>query len=275
MAVICLLVDGLGLRLDWIWLNQSDQPAGLVPRPGTRGVMFINEEAMDAPTPAPQTSGPQTSGPQPPAPPTTAARTPGPTEVGHVQPQSPAQRQAEFELQVRPYFPQLHQAALRMTRNASDAEDLVQETLAKAYVAFHQFTPGTNLRAWLHKILANTFVNSYRKTKRQPVLTPSSELPLGWQAGTGALAPVARSAEAEVLDRIGDSEVLAALRELPTDFRTAVYLADIEGYPYREVAAMMGTPIGTVMSRLHRGRDRLRRALAAYGPQGRSAPATA
>jgi RNA polymerase sigma-70 factor, ECF subfamily len=182
-----------------------------------------------------------------------------------------AERHAEFERLVGPYLAQLYPAALRMTRNTSDAEDLVQETLAKAYVAFHQFTPGTNLRAWLHKILSNTFVNSYRKTKRQPALATSDQ----WQAGTDAGAPVARSAEAEALDRMGDSEVLRALRDLPKDFRTAVYLADIEGYPYREVAAMMGTPIGTVMSRLHRGRDRLRRALAAYGPSGRSAPATA
>jgi RNA polymerase sigma-70 factor (ECF subfamily) len=161
-----------------------------------------------------------------------------------------------------------------MTRNASDAEDLVQETLAKAYTAFHQFKPGTNLRAWLHKILSNTFVNSYRKTKREPALAAAPESPDEWQQGTDP-SKVARSAEAEALDRLGDSEVLRALRDLPQDFRTAVYLADIEGYPYREVAAMMGTPIGTVMSRLHRGRDRLRRALAAYGPPGMSAPATA
>jgi RNA polymerase sigma-70 factor (ECF subfamily) len=189
--------------------------------------------------------------------------------------QSNSERQADFERQVRPYLAQLYPAALRMTRNTSDAEDLVQETLAKAYVAFHQFTPGTNLRAWLHKILANTFVNSYRKSRRQPALAASSDLQEDWQAGRDLLAPVVRSAEAEALDRLGDSEVLRALRDLPTDFRTAVYLADIEGYPYREVAAMMGTPIGTVMSRLHRGRDRLRRALAGYGPGGRSAPATA
>ncbi len=186
-----------------------------------------------------------------------------------------ASDQADFEQQVRPYLAQLYPAALRLTKNASDAEDLVQETLAKAYIGFHQFTPGTNLRAWLHKILANTFVNSYRKTRREPALAADPGLPDGWQQGNDAFAPVARSAEAEALDRLGDSEVLRALRDLPSDFRTAVYLADIEGYPYREVAAMMGTPIGTVMSRLHRGRDRLRRALAAYGPSGRSAPATA
>jgi RNA polymerase sigma-70 factor (ECF subfamily) len=187
---------------------------------------------------------------------------------------TPSDVQASFEQQVRPYLGQLYQAALRMTRNASDAEDLVQETLAKAYTAFHQFKQGTNLRAWLHKILSNTFVNNYRKTKREPALAAAPESPDEWQQRTDP-SQVARSAEAEALDRLGDSEVLRALRDLPKDFRTAVYLADIEGYPYREVAAMMGTPIGTVMSRLHRGRDRLRRALAAYGPPGMSAPATA
>src|SRR3984957_11621842 len=136
-----------------------------------------------------------------------------------------AYRQAEFERQVRPYLAQLYPAALRMTRNASDAEDLVQETLAKAYTAFHQFTPGTNLRAWLHRILANAFVNSYRKTRRQPTLTASPEFADDWQAGADAFGPVARSAEAEALDRMTDSEVLRALRDLPADFRTAVYLA--------------------------------------------------
>ena len=173
-----------------------------------------------------------------------------------------ADNRASFEQQVRPYLAQLHQAALRMTRNASDAEDLVQETLAKAYVGFNQFRQGTNLRAWLYKILSNAFVNSYRKTRREPALASGADAPDGWQQGDDAFAPVVRSAEAEALDRLGDSEVLRALRDLPTDFRTAVYLADIEGYPYREVATMMGTPLGTVMSRLHRGRGKLRDTLA-------------
>ncbi len=179
---------------------------------------------------------------------------------------------ADFERQVRPYLGQLHQAALRLTRNASDAEDLVQDTLAKAYVAFGQFTPGTNLRAWLHKILANSFVNTCRRRKREPVIAAAEHD--GWREAPD-FAPPARSAESEALDRLVDSEVLRALRDLPEDFRTAVYLADIEGYPYREVARIMGTPIGTVMSRLHRGRERLRGKLAAYGPAGRTAPALA
>ncbi|HUJ07656.1 MAG TPA: sigma-70 family RNA polymerase sigma factor [Streptosporangiaceae bacterium] len=180
---------------------------------------------------------------------------------------------SDFEQQVGPYVGQLYPAALRLTRNASDAEDLVQETLAKAYLAFGQFTPGTNLRAWLHRILANTFISAYRRKKREPLLAsgPDTE---GWQAHQDAFAPMAASAEAEALDRMADSEVLRALRDLPEDFRTAVYLADIEGYPYREVARIMGTPIGTVMSRLHRGRERLRTRLAAYAPAGPT-PATA
>jgi RNA polymerase sigma-70 factor, ECF subfamily len=188
-------------------------------------------------------------------------------------PQSP-DNGAAFEEHVRPYVGQLYPAALQMTRNASDAEDLVQETLAKAYTAFYQFTPGTNLRAWLHRILANTFISNYRRRRREPVIASPAERD-AWQAETGAYAPTVRSAEAEALDRLADSPVLIALRELPEDFRTAVYLADIEGYPYREVARIMGTPIGTVMSRLHRGRERLRIALASYAPAGWSATATA
>lgn len=188
-------------------------------------------------------------------------------------PPVPPDRHADFEKDVRPYLSQLYPAALRMTRNASDAEDLVQETLTKAYTAYGQFTPGTNLKAWLNRILANTFISAYRKRRREPVITPGADPADDWQTGRdhSALAP---SAEAEALDRMTDSDVLRALRDLPSDFRTAVYLADIEGYPYREVAAIMGTPIGTVMSRLHRGRDRLRRALGGYGPGTRSASAT-
>ena len=175
-------------------------------------------------------------------------------------------RKARFEQDVVPFMGQLYPAALRMTKNASDAEDLVQETIAKAYAAFHQFRPGTNLRAWLHRILANTFINGYRKRRREPAAALSADLQEDWHIGTDPLAPPARSAEAEALDRLADSDILRALRDLPEDFKVAIYLADIEGYPYKEVAEMMGTPIGTVMSRLHRGRGRLRDKLAAYGP---------
>ena len=176
-------------------------------------------------------------------------------------------RKADFERDVLPVMSQLYPAAFRMTKNSSDAEDLVQETVAKAYAAFHQFRPGTNMRAWLHRILANTFINNYRKRRREPVTTLGADLGDDWQGGIDRVGTPARSAEAEALDRLADSEILGALRDLPEDFRTAIYLADIEGYPYREIADMMGTPIGTVMSRLHRGRGRLREALVRYAPQ--------
>ncbi|HET9894724.1 MAG TPA: sigma-70 family RNA polymerase sigma factor [Streptosporangiaceae bacterium] len=180
---------------------------------------------------------------------------------------TPAARKSEFDAQIRPYLDALYLAALRMTRNPTDAEDLVQETLTKAYSGYHHFTPGTNLRAWLHRILANTFINSYRKTKREPAISPGADPGSDWQFGHDPLAGPARSAEAEALDKMTDSAALTALRELPDDFKTAIWLADVEGYPYREVAAMMGTPIGTVMSRLHRGRGKLRQQLATRAPK--------
>jgi len=160
-----------------------------------------------------------------------------------------------------------------MTRNHSDAEDLVQETVAKAYSALHQFTPGTNMRAWLHRILTNTFINTCRKRKREPSEALTMELAEDIQHRGDPLAPGPRSAESEALERLADSEVLSALRALPEEFRVPVYLADIEGYPYRDIASLMGTPIGTVMSRLHRGRSRLRKALEAYAPRVVPVPA--
>jgi RNA polymerase sigma-70 factor (ECF subfamily) len=169
-----------------------------------------------------------------------------------------------YERDVLPLADPLYMSAVRMTRNSADAEDLVQETLAKAYVNFHQFQEGTNLKAWLHRILTNNFINTYRKKQREPQRAGSEELE-EWQiAQAEAHASGFRSAESEALDRIPDSQVVAALRALPKDFRDAVYLADIEGYPYREIADMMGTPIGTVMSRLHRGRKQLRASLSEH-----------
>ena len=176
-------------------------------------------------------------------------------------------REARFEREVTPLMGQLYPAALRMTRNPSDAEDLVQETLVKAYAAFHQFRPGTNLRAWLHRILANTFINGYRKKRREPVQDLGADFQEEWHMGGNPLLPPTRSAEAEALEQISDSEILQALRELPADFRAAIYLADIEGYPYREIAEIMDTPIGTVMSRIHRGRAKLRERLARHAPR--------
>jgi RNA polymerase sigma-70 factor, ECF subfamily len=175
-------------------------------------------------------------------------------------------RDERFEQDVIPFMGQLYPAALRMTRNHSDAEDLVQETFAKAYAAFHQFKQGTNLRAWLHRILANTFINSYRKKRREPMQDLGAEFSDEWQTSNDPLAPAARSAEVEALERLADSDILQALRELPEEFRVAIYLADIEGYPYKQIAEMMGTPIGTVMSRLHRGRAKLRAQLASHAP---------
>jgi RNA polymerase sigma-70 factor, ECF subfamily len=176
-------------------------------------------------------------------------------------------RNARFERDVVPVMGQLYPAALRMTRNPADAEDLVQETVAKAYAAFHQFTPGTNLRAWLQRILSNTFINGYRKKRREPIQDLGVDFQEDWQTSNDPLVPPARSAEAEVIERLASSEILQALRELPAEFRVAIYLADIEGYPYREIAEMMGTPIGTVMSRLHRGRAKLRQRLLNYAPR--------
>ena len=179
--------------------------------------------------------------------------------------ESDDERTARFERDALPYLDQLYGAAMRMTRNPTDAEDLVQETFVKAFAAFESFTEGTNLKAWLFRILTNSYINTYRKKQRQPLQTGTDDLD-DWQMrhtqafATGQL----RSAEAEALDRLPNAVINDALGELSEDRRMAVYLADVEGFSYQEIADIMDTPIGTVMSRLHRGRKQLRALLEDY-----------
>lgn len=176
-----------------------------------------------------------------------------------------AEKRDLFEEQALPFIDQLYAAAMRMTRNPSDAQDLVQETFVKAFAAFKQFEQGTNLKAWLYRILTNTFINTYRKKQREPYQGTIDELE-DWQLGgaESTTAMSSRSAEAEAIDHLPDSAVKDALQSIPEDFRLAVYFADVEGFSYQEIADIMKTPIGTVMSRLHRGRRLLRELLTGY-----------
>jgi RNA polymerase sigma-70 factor (ECF subfamily) len=178
--------------------------------------------------------------------------------------------QAKFSELAMEYMPSLYTAALRMTRNPADAEDLVQETYLKAYRAFNGFTEGTNLKAWLYRILTNTYINAYRAKKRRPEESDIDDLEnfylyrrLGGLEGASA----GRSAEDEVLDHFTETEVKEAIEALPEQFRMAVLLGDVEGFSYKEIAEILDVPIGTVMSRLHRGRRALQKRLYEFGRQ--------
>jgi RNA polymerase sigma-70 factor (ECF subfamily) len=176
--------------------------------------------------------------------------------------------QATFADVAMEHMPSLYTAALRMTRNPADAEDLVQETYLKAYRAFGSFQAGTNLKAWLYRILTNTFINAYRAKKRRPEQADVEDVEdfyLYRRLGGLEAAAAGRSAEEEVLDHFTDDEVKHAIESLPEQFRMAVLLADVEGFSYREIAEILDIPIGTVMSRLHRGRRALQKALFEFG----------
>lgn len=190
--------------------------------------------------------------------------------LGSVTPTDPAEierakLERRFTRDAMPYLDQMYGAAMKMTRNPQDAQDLVQETFLKAFTGFAGFTEGTNLKAWLYRIMTNAYINTYRKRQREPHLGAVDELE-DWQLGDAesATAMSSRSAEAEAIDRTPATVVTEALNALPEDFRIVVYIADVEGFSYQEIADIIERPIGTVMSRLHRGRARLRSSLGGY-----------
>jgi RNA polymerase sigma-70 factor (ECF subfamily) len=178
-----------------------------------------------------------------------------------------AQRKARFEKDALVFTSQLYGAALRYTKNTHDAQDLVQDTYAKAFTSFHQFEPGTNLKAWLYRILTTTFINNYRKDQRRPQISAGEVEE--WQIADASshTSDQGKSAEDEVLENIADKDIKEALAAMPDEFRMAVYLSDVEGFSYKEIADITGVPTGTVMSRLHRGRKLLRSSLAEYAKE--------
>ncbi len=181
--------------------------------------------------------------------------------------ESAADRTIRFERDALVFTNQLYAAALRYTKNPEDARDLVQDTYLKAFTSFRQFEEGTNLRAWLYRVLTTTFINSYRKGQRQPQIA-QSELE-DWQLAQAQshTSDLGKSAEVEALENLPDSDIKRALQEIPEDFRMVVYLADVEGFSYKEIAEIVGVPAGTVMSRLSRGRKQLREKLATYAAE--------
>ena len=178
-----------------------------------------------------------------------------------------AQRKVRFENDALVFTSQLYGAALRYTKNTHDAQDLVQDTYAKAFTSFHQFEPGTNLKAWLYRILTTTFINNYRKAQRRPQIS-AGEVE-DWQIADASshTSDQGKSAEEEALEGIADKDVKEALSAMPEEFRIAVYLSDVEGFSYKEIAEITNVPTGTVMSRLHRGRKLLRTSLATYAKE--------
>ena len=181
--------------------------------------------------------------------------------------ESAAERTKRFERDALQYMYQLYAAAMRYTKNPEDAQDLVQDTYAKAYTSFHQFEPGTNLKAWLYRVLTTTFINNYRKDQRRPQ-SSDSELE-DWQLAEASshTSDQGKSTEDVVLENLPDSDIKNALAQIPEEFRMVVYYADVEGFSYKEIAEIVGVPTGTVMSRLHRGRKQLREKLTDYAKE--------
>ena len=171
------------------------------------------------------------------------------------------QRVARFERDALPFIDHLYAAAMKVTRHQADAEDLVQETYTKAFSSFQQFQEGTNLKAWLYRILMNTYINTYRKAQRSPKIADGEIEDWQLARAEGHSVTPSASAEIEALSRLTDTRVVTAMKMLKEEYRYPVYLADVEGFSYKEVAEILGIPIGTVMSRLSRGRTQLRRAL--------------
>ena len=170
------------------------------------------------------------------------------------------------------YAPQLYSAALRMTRNAADADDLMQDTFLRAYRGYAGFEEGTNLRAWLFRILTNTFINSYRAKQRRPQESDLGDVEELYLYRRMPQIAASRSAEETLFELFTDDEVKQALEDLPDNFRLPVLLADVEDFSYKEIAEMLDIPIGTVMSRLHRGRKAMQKALADYATARGIAP---